>query len=298
MASLFRSITPTQTAKMVPNGGLGGFVCPGRLVDDQAESKTDLKPIRKLHCRPPPLRISSAPGYSPVSPAQSSAVSSLGLGSIWTPKTPTDRRKYSLLGSDVAVVDSSTSSRFDSATPNKALFSHPETPITPKQYSRVAELPGSLLQPSQGYPQTTPISPPPSLQFLRRNTGESAVSSAPSLSTSVSTEEVTMDSFRSLTSRKHDRTHSGMPTSYTIGSRGTPAITKPLAVMTIEELLDTLPKCDSTIISQHWLPAMRMQLEKMVSVLNEAGNLQIERSVEQVDLNNVSNSAPRASSTC
>lgn len=288
MASLFRSNTPTQTAKMVPNGGLGGFVCPERFFNDQADSKVDMRPARKLRCRPPSLQLPNASDYSPASPAQSSAVSSLGLGSIWTPKTPTDRRKYSLLGSDVEVVQSPASSRFNSATPDKALFS-PGTPITPKQYSLVAELPGSLLQPSQGYPQTTPISPPPSLQFLRSNTGESAVSSAPSLSTSVSTEEGTMDTFRSLTSRKHDRSGSVMPTSYTIKSRASPAITRPFAVMTIEELLDTLPGCHSDIISQHWLPAMRMQLEKMVSVLNEAGNLQLENSVEQVNFNGVSN---------
>ncbi|ETI24925.1 hypothetical protein G647_04295 [Cladophialophora carrionii CBS 160.54] len=77
-----------------------------------------------------------------------------------------------------------------------------------------------------------------------------------------------------------------MPTSYTIGGR-TPAITKPFAVMTIEELLDTLPDCDSGIISQHWLPAMRLQIEKMIGVLNEAGNLQMESSVDQVTLNSV-----------
>jgi hypothetical protein len=62
--------------------------------------------------------------------------------------------------------------------------------------------------------------------------------------------------------------------------------------MTIEELLDTLPDCDSGVISQNWLPAMRMQIEKMIGVLNEAGNLQIESSVDQVTLNSVSETAP------
>ena len=78
-----------------------------------------------------------------------------------------------------------------------------------------------------------------------------------------------------------------MPTSYTIGSR-TLAITKPFAAMSIEELLDTLPDCDSGVISQHWLPAMRMQIEQMINVLNEAGDLQIETGVDQVNLNNAS----------
>ncbi|EXJ60247.1 hypothetical protein A1O7_04399 [Cladophialophora yegresii CBS 114405] len=57
--------------------------------------------------------------------------------------------------------------------------------------------------------------------------------------------------------------------------------------MTIEELLNTLPDCDSGMISQHWLPAMRLQIEKMIGVLNEASNLQIESSVDQVTLNSV-----------
>ncbi|KIW68974.1 hypothetical protein PV04_04882 [Phialophora macrospora] len=166
------------------------------------------------------------------------------------------------------------------------LISPPHTPISPMHHSLVAELPGSLLQASQGFRQTNPISPPPSLRHLRRDTGESTLSSVPSLSASVSTEEGTMDTFRHLTTRKHDRSKSDMPTSYTIGSRA-PATTKPFAVMTIEELLDTLPDCDSGVISQHWLPAMRMQIEKMIGVLNEAGNLQIESSVDQITLNSV-----------
>ncbi|EXJ73646.1 uncharacterized protein A1O5_03408 [Cladophialophora psammophila CBS 110553] len=59
--------------------------------------------------------------------------------------------------------------------------------------------------------------------------------------------------------------------------------------MAVEELLDKLPECDHVTISQHWLPAMRSHLQKMTTLLHQAGNLKLESSVNQVTLNSVRN---------
>ena len=294
MALLFGSESHGQATRMIPNGGLGGLVTPELESMEHASNGTETKPVRKIRCRPPPLRISSGCGSYMALPAQSSATSSLGLGGLWPPRTPPDRRKCSLLESDDGVGTSAnaspTTSRYGSALPSNydLLASTPETPIGPKPPLLLAELPNSLLLASQGFPQLLPISPPPSLRQLRTNTEDSFTSSVPSLSPSVSTEAGTMEALRNLTTRKHDRANRDMPATYTIGSRA-PVITKPLAVMTVEELLDNLAGCDSKTIIEQWLPAMRMQLENMIKVLSDAGNLQIERSINQVSLSNVNN---------
>ncbi|KIY03131.1 uncharacterized protein Z520_01598 [Fonsecaea multimorphosa CBS 102226] len=255
----------------------------------------DTKIGSKLRRRPPPLQISGGFEAATLSPGLASATSSLGFGGLLTPKTPTDRRKHSLLGVDIKGGSSPIAMRYNPAAPTTPGVPLPEAPASPTSpYSpTAAELPGSLLLASQGFPQTNPISPPPSLRLLRRTTDDSIISSVPTLSTSASTDDDdgTMEALRNLTTplRKHDRSaHSTMP-SYTIGSR-VPAdahITQPFTAMTIEELLDKLPECDHVTISQHWLPAMRNHLQQMTSLLNEACDLKLESSVSQVNLSSV-----------
>ncbi|OAG34623.1 hypothetical protein AYO21_11219 [Fonsecaea monophora] len=103
-----------------------------------------------------------------------------------------------------------------------------------------------------------------------------------------------MEALRSLTTplRKHDRSVGSTMPLYTIGSRAPAGLqsTRPFTAMTIEELLDKLPDCDHVTISQHWLPAMRSQLQKMTALLNEACNLKLESSVDQVNLSSVRSS--------
>ncbi|OAP65398.1 hypothetical protein AYL99_01370 [Fonsecaea erecta] len=278
---------PAHDTKIIANGGLGGLVRAELAAGDQAQDKMDAKIVSKFRRRPPPLRISSGCEAASLSPGLAPAASSSGLGGLLTPKTPTDRRKYSLLGVDIEGGASPLTPRYNPAAPWTPGAPLPETPASPTSpYSQItAELPGSLLLASQGFPQTNPISPPPSLRLLRRDTEESIISSVPTLSTSASTDDGTMEALRNLTTpmRKHDRSaHSTMP-SYTIGSR-VPAdlqITQPFTAMTIEAMLDKLPECDHVTISRHWLPAMRSQLQQMTSLLNEACNLKLESSVHQ-----------------
>ena len=274
---------------MIPNGGLGGLVPLRHDGTESLQVMTDpsCKPLRKFRSRPPPLRISSAVECCTASPAQLSATSSLGVGGLWTPQTPTDRRKHLLLGGDNDGEASPTTSRHVTTAPRHIFASPPETPISEKQTS-LAELPGSLLLASQGYPQSLPMSPPPSLRLLRRDTEESSLSSVPSLSGSVSTDEGTMETFRNLAARRQDRSKGDMPSSYTIGSRLPTVVVNPYAVMGHDELLDTLPGCDTKVIYHHWIPAMRNQIGRMMNALLEADKLQVDRGVDEITMNNVS----------
>lgn len=298
MALLFAPRHHDPKTRAVPNGGLGGFVCPeggsaGSCEMGKAANSSSKK--AKLRHRPPPIRIVGGHASSSISPAQPSAVSSLGIGSLWTPKTPTDRHRIcSLPGGEWDVGPSPVTPRHNSAVPSELYCSPPETPISAKpcHKSLPVELPGSLLLPSQGFPQTNPISPPPSLRLHRRDTEDSTLSSVPTLVTSSSSDDDTMDTLRNLTTplRKHDRLGDGtMPNTYTIGSRVpmNTQVTRPFSAMTIEDLLDRLLECDRLTVSQQWLPAMRIQFQKMVSLLNDAGQVKLESSINQIALTNV-----------
>ncbi|EXJ88935.1 hypothetical protein A1O3_01999 [Capronia epimyces CBS 606.96] len=89
-----------------------------------------------------------------------------------------------------------------------------------------------------------------------------------------------METFRHLTTplRKHDRGADTAMPAYVIGSRPT----KPLSAMSIEELLDYLPDCSPSAVTQVWLPAVRAQFQKMIALLNDVGELKIESSLNQI----------------
>ncbi|EXJ94605.1 hypothetical protein A1O1_03001 [Capronia coronata CBS 617.96] len=281
---------PSDKKRSVPNGGLGGLVLPqlgagGREVADVASQPPSKKSESRR--RPPPIRIFCGGDNDPTWPAPAYGGSSIGLGGLWTPNTPTDRLGLSYLAErDLSPGSAPWTSHHESAAPRAPCCSLPETPISPLN-SPPVELPGSLLQPSQGFPQTTPISPPPSLRIVRRDTEDSTVSSVPTLSTSLSSDVDTMETFRNLTTplRKHDRTPDSTMPGYVIGSRadeGDSSITKPLSAMSIDELLDSLPECNPSVVTQLWLPAVRAQFQKMIDLLNDVGELKIESSLNQI----------------
>ncbi|KAJ4508439.1 hypothetical protein HRR78_006305 [Exophiala dermatitidis] len=97
-----------------------------------------------------------------------------------------------------------------------------------------------------------------------------------------------MDALRSLTTplRKHDRQTDNTMPAYVIENRATEdlKITKPLSAMSMEELLEYLPQCNPSMITHFWLPAVRAQLQKMTSLLNDVGELKIESSLGQIAL--------------
>ncbi|KIX00996.1 uncharacterized protein Z518_10062 [Rhinocladiella mackenziei CBS 650.93] len=293
MASFFISKQQLNKTKAVPHGGLGGLVSPGGgdTGGNDADAACESRWTKSKRRRPPPIQIASGLELSPISPAQISAASSLGFGGLWTPKTPTDRnRSRSLIGGDANEKVSPLISRYDSAAPCQPHCSPPQTPMSPRvsQTSLPAELPGSLLLPSQGFPQTNPISPPPSIRVLRRDTGDSSLSSARTLSTSASTDEENMETLRHLTTplRKNDRFGTLSITPATTGDRPIEAsrITRPFSAMGMEELLARLPELNPSTISQLWLPAFRIQFQKMTAVLQDATEVELDSSLDRIAL--------------
>lgn len=300
MASMFASKQQLPGSKAVPNGGLGGLVpSKGVAVDQEIMATTTVptpaKVTGKRRQKPPPIRTSGGAFSLPTTPSQTSAVSSLGFAGLWTPKTPKDNPWPRSPGKAKSnAVSSPLTGRHNSAAPGDLYCTLPEAPVTfmSKLNSLPVELPGSLLLASQGFPQTNPISPPPSLRLVRRDTEDSTTSSAPPLSTSASSDEVAMDSLRNLTTSTRRNDQSTMQT-YIIGNRHVQEarITKPFSAMTIEELLDYLPQCNNpTTITQLWLPAIRTQIQKLAELLEDAADMKVDESLNQIAINQVQES--------
>jgi hypothetical protein len=283
MALLFGTKAAAADDKAIPHGGLGGCVVP-RSPGGGMAAMEKLPSVPKRRFRGPPLRIPR----DNIIPAALTAVSCLNLSGVWTPITPIDHGKHHSFSSENLQL---VTSRYATASPAYQPVSPLNTPVSTKQ-SSLAELPGSLLLPAQGFAQTQTNPTSTSLALLqRRDTDESLGSEALSLIYSTPDEEETMDTLRHLTaSRKHDRARADM--KYTIGNGG-PSISalqilKPFASMTVEELLDSLAGCDQFTIVSQWLPALRVQIGQMTSLLTQAAEMQVDASVDQVTMNLVS----------
>ncbi|KAI1625546.1 hypothetical protein EDD37DRAFT_607143 [Exophiala viscosa] len=289
MASFFTS--KQQQWKPVPNGGLGGVGYSGE-VTIRREGDNMSPTYRPQQRRElPPILTSSSSRDMPMTPSQWSALSALGFDGPWTPNTNDGVWSGVFIGEEKKVMSSLLVSRYNSAIPSKSHHSLPETPgsVNSELDSNPAELPGSLLLASQGFPQSEPITPPPSLRLVRRDTEESNISSAPTLSTSTSSDDIDMEALRSLTTplRRNDRPGENAMPTYTISNRNPhdAHISKPFSAMDIEELLQQLPRCNALTTNQLWLPAMRTQIQNMAQLLHDAGEMKIESSVNEVVLN-------------
>ncbi|KEF62871.1 uncharacterized protein A1O9_00844 [Exophiala aquamarina CBS 119918] len=315
MASLFCSKPQPSQLRVVSHGGLGGLVCPGEndryravVLDDWMQTEG-----KRRRQRPPPIQVqtatttttAAATSFTSPSTSQLSVTSEMDYRGArpWTPITPTDRiRSQLLLESDANASPSATTTSCSlisrcnchPTTPSNTCFSPPQTPIDPRaaaalNHSLPAELPGSLLLASQGFPQTDPISPPPSLH--RRDTKDSNSSSllAPPLSSA--SYEADMDTIRHLTypPRKNDRNGDpGEMPSYVIGSQRAhdqTRITKPLTAMTLEELMMCFSHLDNSTVAELWLPAMRAQLQQVTSLLQEACEFKLDTVLEEQTTN-------------
>ena len=312
MASLFLSMPRYPQNRIVAHGGLGGFVYPVPVVDDVMQTKETELPDTKRRGRvkrrrPPPIQVetTSSESFTGLSDSQLSVSSDIDSARPWTPITPTDHIHATSLLQRHTVTSSTTStpttttcslvSRHFPVEPFVACLSPPQTPIHARDtfnHSLPAELPGSLLQASQGFPQTNPISPPPSLH--RRDTEESSPSCPPAPSISSTTHEFEMDSFRHLTYplRRNDRGGGAgdMPTYVIRGQplpEPLPKITKPLTAMNLEELLQCLPRLDTTTVSELWLPAVRVHLREVTSLFHDACQLKLDALHKETISNNV-----------
>ncbi|KAK5049582.1 hypothetical protein LTR84_004511 [Exophiala bonariae] len=238
--------------------------------------------------------MTSSESFTSSSASQLSESSDIDCARPWTPITPSDNIHPQSLLENHTIASSTTTtpttttcslvSRYNPVEPFVACLSPPQTPINARAaltHSLPVELPGSLLLASQGFPQTDPISPPPSLH--RRDTEESSLSSLPALSISPTTHEDDMDSLRHLTYplRRNGRgVGTGDMPTYVIRGQPLPdplpKITKPLTAMNLEELLECLPKLDTTTVSDLWLPAVRVHLQEVTSLFHDACQIKLD----------------------
>ncbi|KIW11517.1 hypothetical protein PV08_10818 [Exophiala spinifera] len=295
MAPQSTSKPPNLTLRAVPNGGLGGLIpsdkagITGRSMAANA-SFVQATVLGKRRQKPPPILTSRSLSDLSITSVKASAGSVLEYVWPWTPKTPKDCTcAESLPGESRKILQLPVVVPKDAAVTSDLYQSLPETPVTlvSDLTSPPVELPGSLLLPSQGFPQTDPISPPPSLYRSRRDTQESIISLVPTQSTSVSTDDLAMETLRNLTTSSRRNDQSAIP-SYTIGSRNVPEsrITKPFTAMTVEELLDYLPQCkNSDTVKELWLPALRIHMDKMAALILDATEIKVDEGLDQITLN-------------
>jgi hypothetical protein len=152
----------------------------------------------------------------------------------------------------------------------------PQTPPTPGQTATLPiELPGSILLPSQGFPQQNPPVTPARDSFISRYSEESRSSRTPSLDTSSSTDG-DMDILRNFASpqKKSGRANTFPVLPVKNASRA-------FAAMSADELMHCLPELNMSVVSQSWVPAMETELKRTKALLQEAAELRLQ---SQADL--------------
>lgn len=269
--SFFTATARSPQPRAVSHGGLGGFVQVEELNYDHERGVKSTWPKRRSQ-RPPSIDIRNG-GFA-VADMYSASVP---LDGIRTPLTP--RTLWSTTTTSPAVREmtpgkaSPPTSRYNTAGRSFVYTSLPATPSTPNQKfaAEPVELPGSLLLPSQGFPQSLPPITPPRKAIKRRSSEESSSSSStlcstPGLSTTSSSSSGEMEVLKTFSP-----IHKGQkatPTS-TMSTISVNKIGKPFSTMTAEELVQCLPDCSPAVISNMWVPAMIREHQKIKALLQE-----------------------------
>jgi hypothetical protein len=222
--------------------------------------------------RPPPIDV-GIDGCLLMTTLTSTSVMMPGRRTPLTPGTP-----WTVNTANAAVADMTPSrasppvSRYNVGGQAQVYTMMPGTPSTPepKFKSEPAELPGSLLLPSQGFPQSEPPVTPARQTFGRSFSDQSSSnwSSTPGLSTcsAVTTAEMEVKPTRSSTS-----------------TASVPKIGKPFSAMTAEELIQCLPQCSPSTIYNTWAPAMLREHQKIKNLLQNASEIMNNRNTELRD---------------
>jgi hypothetical protein len=224
--------------------------------------------------KPPPLAIGQDDENLLLPAPPWSAFSLRSSRSGWTPMTPASAVSDEVQTASARSQQSTPLlSRFNSAGLHSNASSSPTTP-GPNQLPAKAsaiELPGSLLLPSQGFPP--PPATPPRHHILRRqDTDDSETSSVPSLTTlsSIPSSSDSMDVLKSLSGHHWKTSHTHGTTAHSNGNNKPSSVSKPFSAMSIEELLISLPSCDSNTITRIWMPEMQNKCRNMKEVLQKA----------------------------
>src|SRR3984957_8482064 len=276
MSPFFDQSTCSNRPRAISNGGLGGFVQVDQLIWDHVNGGKTTWPKRRKQ-RPPPIDV-GIDGSILVTTLTSTSMVISGRKTPVTPGTP-----WTMNAAVTDMMASRTSppvSSYSVAGQARVYTSMPGTPSTPepKFKSEPAELPGSLLLPSQGFPQSEPPVPPARQTFGRSYSGgsSSTLSSTPGLSTCSTVTVTEMDVLKSLSPKKREV----KPTTSSACTTSVPKIGKPFSAMTAEELVQCLPQCSPSTICNTWVPAMLRELQKIKSLLQDALEIKVNGNVE------------------
>lgn len=239
------------------NTGLGGFVDLQEMVNHQNYNRSRTYPnsFRPFTARKTSDSTSSTSSNhnhefvtSPISPFHSE-----GWQTPDTPQTPVTPGKH-MVSPKVLYSQSNTPvSRYNkifhhqcqSAITPPAEFStsQPKAVSTIPPLESAVELAGSLLLPSQGFPQLDPPTIPPRFDLSPRSSTDS------NMSRSNGRQDIPI-----LPPRQ-----ASLPRSSTLDRQ----LPIPLSQMTMEELMQILPKLDAAVIAQDWVPCMQKRQHEL-----------------------------------
>ena len=277
MASLFVTKSDVTRQRAVSNGGLGGFVTIGSIMvmeTRQGDGKaTWPKNRRRKRNEPPPISIIQESDKFFVKQEVLSPTTESGL--LRTPRTPVSRYNPLL-------------------TPSSVYSNYlPPTPVTPKQQiiPSASELPGSLLLPSQGFPQSDPPCTPARLPALSRSSSEESDSVwTPAQSVSSATTDIEDNEMLKNFPPKHlpRAAKSNKPRIFSSPVAHELEIGKPMSTMDADELLDELPQLSPEAVKAIWIPAMFKQHEKIKKLLQVAADARVNTNNDVYHLGQVS----------
>jgi hypothetical protein len=292
MPPFFDQSTRSNRPRAISNGGLGGFVQVDQLIWDHVNGGKTTWPKRRKQ-RPPPIDV-GIDGCVLLTTLTSTSVVMPGCRTPVTPGT-----SWTMNTTNAAVTDMTPSgtsppvSRYSVAGQARIYTSMPGTPSTPeaKFKSEPVELPGSLLLPSQGFPQSEPPVTPARQTFGRSYSGASSstLSPTPGLSTCSTVTATEMDVLKSFSPMKKE----AKPTTSSASTTSVPKIGKPFSAMTAEELIQCLPQCSPSTIYNTWVPAMLREHQKIKNLLQDASEIKANGNVELKEFGAVCMTATR-----
>lgn len=290
MSSLLSAHVRSPRPRAVSHGGLGGFVQVDQLIYDAHCSKSSWPKGRNK--RPPPINI----GFDGGMGLTAISAISLDLQGCRTPVTPyTPYRPNASPAIMTTIPDSHCLplSRYNMARRPCVCASVQETPSAPNQkfIPQPVELPGSLLLPSQGFPQSEPPVTPPR-QIYERHCSDDAIStrcSTPGLSTCSTLSSGNMDVLKAFSPKKK----AAKSTTSSTSNQSFSKIGKPFSAMTAEELIHCLPECSPVVIANLWVPAMVREHEKIKVLLQDAAFVKMDANVELKEFKTVRTTSPQ-----
>jgi hypothetical protein len=279
MASLFVTRNDAARRRAFSNGGLGGFVTIGsiRVMEtSQGDGKaTWPKNGRRRKNKPPPISIIQDSDKYFVKQEVLSPTPISDEKCTLSPRTPISR--YNALMTQSSVYGNH--------------LPPPQPPLTPKHQllPSALELPGSLLLPSQGFPQSDPPCTPARTLLCpsRSSSEESDQIWTPAISTSSAT-DIEDDEMPKPFPPKHlPRVAKASKSRNFTAPASQERIGKPISAMSAEELLEELPQIGSDAVKAIWIPAMIKQHDRIKKLLQDAADVRLDTSSDIHDFDQV-----------